>query len=70
MENPFTRDTMIAVNKKDLRLVCETLILGIQAETANWDKSIISAGRRNIEVCDRLHALTNLLCQVHNRLTK
>lgn len=68
MENPLTRDEMIAVNKKDLRLVCQTLILGIKAEAEAWDNSTIGAGAKNSDTCARIHALTGLLCQVHNRL--
>ena len=53
MENPLTRDVMIAVDKKDLIVLCETLLLGIDAQTKQWDRSPIGAGMKNCIICLR-----------------
>tara|TARA_R110000868_G_scaffold114651_1_gene306973 strand:+ start:283 stop:501 length:219 start_codon:yes stop_codon:yes gene_type:complete len=67
MENPLTRDVMIAVDKKDLIVLCETLLLGIDAQTKQWDRSPIGAGMKNCIICHNVSALALLLSQVHNK---
>ena len=68
MENPLTRDVMIAVEKKDLILLCDTLLIGIKTQTEQWDKSPVGAGMKNCMTCHNISALALLLSQVHNKL--
>ena len=69
MENPLTDDVMISIKKQHMQLVCRTLILGISSKADEWDTSSIGAGHNNRNTCSDLHALTGLLCQVHNKIT-
>lgn len=70
MENPLNRDVMIAVEKKHLMLVCETMLLGIKYQADQWCENIVGSGYKNEQTCEKIHALSRLLCQVHNNLRK
>jgi hypothetical protein len=66
--NPLTDTIMVSIPKNDLLPVCKGLILGIRDRAADWDNGFIGAGTKNNDVCKDLHAMTQLLCQCHNKL--
>jgi hypothetical protein len=68
MHNPLTDTVMVSIPKNDLLAVCKGLIVGIRSRADEWDNGFIGAGSKNNDVCKDLHAMTELLCQCHNKL--
>jgi hypothetical protein len=70
MENPLNDTIIVSIPKNDLLSVCKGLILGIRHRADDWDNGFIGAGTKNNDVCKDLHAMTELLCQCHNKLRR
>ena len=68
MHNPLIDNIMVSIPKNDLLPICKGLILGIRYRADEWDNGFIGAGSKNSDVCKDLHAMTQLLCQCHNKL--
>ena len=66
--NALTDTVVVSIPKNDLLPVCKGLIAGIRSRAEEWDNMFVGAGLKNNDVCKDLHAMTELLCQCHNKL--
>ena len=68
LSNARTGEVFVSIPKNDLLPVCKGLIIGIRNRAGEWDNTFIGAGTKNNDVCKDLHAMTELLCQCHEKL--